>query len=250
MIINRDMSNQGRPLIFPNPPSNAPIDLNFGVNNALGIARRGGRGDTPYLPEANERRATREWIGDQDEIRLISRGGSAQQLGVRFFVTPELSEARTVNYQEISEIRQPGGILIYIGSQLRTYQINARMVSRSQAEADLTYIYTHRLKSWTVPSKDGGNAKLAGAGGATAPQILKLYGYGSSTGGQLRGVPCVITSLNIDFPNNVSYLKTTNGKASVPIVQNINIGLKEAKSDKDLENFDMVSFRRGELINW
>jgi hypothetical protein len=197
-----------------------------------------------------QRNLTQKWLGGQEEIRLIQRGGTSQQFGVRFFVTPEISEARTINYQEISEIRQPGGILIYIGTQLRTYQINARMVSRSQEEADLAYIYTQRLKAWTTPNKDAGGPVAEGAGGATAPEILKLYGYGGASGGQLRGVPVVITSLNIDFPNNVSYLKTTNGKADVPIVQNISISLKEARSVDDLEKFNIYSFRSGELLNW
>jgi hypothetical protein len=199
-----------------------------------------------------QRQLTQKWITGQEEIRLIQRGGSSQQFGVRFYVTPELSESRTVNYQEISEIRQAGGILIYIGTQLRTYQINARMVSKTTEEADLTYTYTHRLKAWTTPSKDGGGGQVSGTGvgGANSPEILKLYGYGGESGGQLRGVPCVITSFNIDYPNNVSYIKTSNGRASVPIVQTFSIALKEVRSDNDLENFNIHSYRDGSLLNW
>lgn len=246
------MSNQGPGLgiggpLLNEPSTQVPVVVPFNNTVVTPLAR----GVSPGANDAAVQRSrTQKWISGQEEIRLIQRGGTAEQFGVRFFVTPELSEARTVNYQEISEIRQPGGILIYIGTQLRTYQINARMVSRSQEEADLTYTYTHRLKAWTTPNKDGGGPVAGGAGGATAPEILKLYGYGADWGGQLRGVPCVITSLNIDFPNNVSYIKTTNGRASVPIVQNISIGLKEARSDTDLENFDMISFRNGYLLNW
>lgn len=238
------MSNQGRPTpVAPiSAPSSPPVISFFGDGRV--------RPPTPYLPEANERLSTR-WTGAQNVIRLTQRGGTAQSLEVVFQVTPELSEARTVNYQEISEIRQAGGILIYIGTGLRTYQINARFVSQTTENADLTFAYTHRLKGWTTPNKDGGGAVAAGAGGQNAPEILKLYGYGmGDEAGQIRGVPVVITSLNIDYPNNVSYIKTSNKKADVPIVQNISIALKEARSDIDLENFDIVGFRRGQLRNW
>lgn len=174
-----------------------------------------------------------------------------RQEGVRFFVTPELSESRNVTYTEISDIRQPGGILIYLGTPARTYQINARMVSRTQEEADLTFYYTHLLKSWTVPQKD--NQNFGSTGGQNAPEVVKLYGYDSSK--QLRGVPVVLTSLNIEYPNNVNYISASNG-ALVPIIQSFSIGLKEARNQNELISgtgpgaFDLEKFKRGILPNW
>jgi hypothetical protein len=182
--------------------------------------------------------------GSQEEIRLIARDGQEGQHGVRLFVTPELNETRTVNYQEISEMRQAGGILIYIGTQARTYQITARMVSRSQREADLTYKYTHLLKSWTVPRKGGGVFD-----DENAPEVLKLYGYGQER--QIRGVPVVITSLSIDFPSAVTYVTTRDGKAHVPVIQTFTISLKEARRPEELQdNFDLTAYKQGTLKNW
>lgn len=180
----------------------------------------------------------------QEEIRLIARDQQSGQEGVRFYVTPELNETRTVNYQEYSEMRQAGGILIYIGTQARTYQLSARMVSRSQREADLTYVYTHRLKAWTTPKYD----KTGGAEHTdNAPEVLQLYGYGDER--QLRGVPTVITSLSIDYPANVSYIQATNG-AWIPIIQNFTISLKEARGVTELENFNLKAFKEGTLLKW
>lgn len=171
---------------------------------------------------------------------------------VRFFVTPELSESRSVNYMEISEMRQAGGLLIYIGTQARTYNINARFVSRTSEEADISWRYTQLLRSWAMPdkhAKSGGGSNTTRTGGnENAPEVVRLYGYGRER--QLRGVPMVLTSLNIEFPSNISYIRTTNGKAQVPIVQTISIGLKEARNMDELRNFSLADYKSGTLQSW
>lgn len=187
----------------------------------------------------------------QEEIRLIARDTASDQEGVRFFVTPEFNESSSISYTEIYDIRQPAGYLIYIGTASRTYQLTARMVSRTNEEADLTYRYTHLLKSWTVPRKEGnsGGGGLGGSGD-NAPEILKLYGYGIGAKGQIRGVPVVITSLNIEYPSSVAYIKTSNEKALVPIIQTFSISLKEAHSPTEIEEFDLGKFKQGILNHW
>lgn len=182
-----------------------------------------------------------------EELRLISRDGNVGQEGVRFYVTPELNETRTVNYEEISEMRQAGGFLIYIGTQARTYQLTARMVSRTEKEAARTYRYTHLLKSWTVPKKGGADEE-------NTPEILKLYGYGMDK--QIRGVPVVITSLSIDYPATVTYITTPDKKAFIPIIQNFSISLKEARNIDELDGtagehpFDLEAYKLGTLPTW
>jgi hypothetical protein len=195
---------------------------------------------------------------DQEEVRLISRDGAAGnvQHGVRFFVTPELSESRTVLYDEMSDIRFPGGMLIYIGTQLRTYSITAKMISRTRQEADLTYTYTHILKSWTMPSKFGTVDALGTGGqggGENTPEILRLYAYGKER--QIRGVPVVMTSLNIDYPSNITYITKSDNKTFVPIVQTFTIGLKEARNWKELSGegdtgFKIEEYKQGILPAW
>lgn len=170
---------------------------------------------------------------------------------VEFIVTPELSESRTVNYLEISEMRQAGGLLVYIGTQARTYTLNARFVSRTPAEADVSYTYTHVLKSWAMPDKtasSGSSSQTRTGGEQNAPEVLRLYGYGHEK--QIRGVPVVLTSLNIEYPSNVSYIYNTDGDAQVPIIQNISIGLKEARNMDELNKFSLASYKDGTLQNW
>jgi hypothetical protein len=215
-----------------------PLGLNLGAGR-----RQAGQQNQPQQAAQD--------LFRQEEIRLISRDGGEDQHGVRFFVTPDLNETRTVNYQEISEIRSPGALLIYIGSSARTYQITAKMVSRTQEEAERTYRYTHILKSWTVPAKTSGG----GIDKQNAPEVLKLYGYGQNA--QIRGVPVVMTSLSIDYPSNVSYIQAVaeGGTAFIPIIQTFSISLKEARNMEDLNangatNFDLIKYKRGLLPNW
>lgn len=218
--------------------------FNTPPNASLGIATNISPGQTP-----SDAKASSDFFR-QEEIRLIARGKTnaamqTPQEGVRFLVTPELNETRTVNYQEISEMRQAGGVLIYIGSTPRTYQLTARMVSRTQSEADLTYTYTHLLKSWTVPTKDSGG----GYDRDNAPEVVKIWGYGKK---QLRGVPVVITSLSIDYPANITYITTSDGKAYIPVIQNFSISLKEARNLDEIvaPGFSLEQYKQGTLPYW
>jgi hypothetical protein len=183
-------------------------------------------------------------FSDQSEVRLVSRDGSNSQSSVRLFVTPELNETRTINYQEISEMRQAGGLLIYIGTQARTYSLTARFVSRTDDEARRTFDQVQLLKGWTVPNKAGSGGGIVAS--ENAPEVLKLYGYGE----QLRAVPVVITSLSIDYPAGVTYIEATSRSAFVPIIQTCTISLKEARNMKELEDFNLVDYKLGLLQNW
>lgn len=181
---------------------------------------------------------------DQDEVWLVSRDGTKNQDSVRLFVTPELNESRTVNYQEISEMRQAGGLLIYIGTAARTYSLTARFVSRTDEEATKTFDWVSLLKGWTTPNKAGSGGGLEPS--ENAPEVIKLYGYGE----QLRGVPVVITSLSVDYPAGVTYIKSSSRSAFVPIIQTVTISLKEARNMEELETFNLTDYKLGLLQNW
>lgn len=200
----------------------------------------------------------------QEEITLRSSDGDS----VIFYVTPELTESRSVSYNEISDIRQAGSIVIYMGTASRTYSINAKMVARTGDEADLTYKNTHILKSWCMPKAgapewwdNGGSGNTLSNDGVTAaidssialgsnnPVILKLYGYGKR---QLRGVTVVMESLSIEYPADMTYIKCNSTEAYIPIVQTFNIGLKEVHNTEEIDpdNFSLSEYKAGTLENW
>jgi hypothetical protein len=85
-------------------------------------------------------------------IKLSTLRKSANSLynSVVFFSTPEIAENRTVSYVEISDIRQPASILIYMGSPSRNWSIGAKLIARSKSEADVSFRNINLLKSWCV----------------------------------------------------------------------------------------------------
>jgi hypothetical protein len=69
---------------------------------------------------------------------------------VTFFVSPEISESRNVNYVDISDIRMPASILIWMGSPSRGFNLSAKFIARSQIEADGAFQQLSLLRSWCV----------------------------------------------------------------------------------------------------
>jgi hypothetical protein len=86
------------------------------------------------------------------KLSPIPRGKnlSSPYNSVVFFVTPDISESRSVNYAEISDVRLPASILIWMGSPSRNFSLNAKFIARSKAEADVAFRNVNLLKSWCV----------------------------------------------------------------------------------------------------
>jgi len=228
---------------------------------------------------------------------------------VIFNVTPEMNEQRSVSYAEISDLRLPASILIYMGSPSRHFSISAKLLSRTTAEADVSFQYMNLLKGWcvtatepyigtskaglngintdftsitkiqnqqsavaqaaavdqntlpttppnsVVPKPDITSQKIVNTDSGTnlfyqTPQVLFLTGYGQ----QYRNIPVVIRDLNISFPSEVDYIKTSKG-AWVPILQDVGIGLQEARNvygrtGTSIDSFDLTKFKAGQLPYW
>lgn len=177
-----------------------------------------------------------------DEVRLIAKGSTTQdplgntlrdtgggsQFGVRFRVTPKISESRVTTYQD-EALPDAGGITVYAVTDNRKFTINATFVSRTQEEAQRTFREINTLKSWLIPENDG-NAK---------PEIIKLWGYKK----QFDGIPVVMSTLNITWADDVDYIDS--GNAWVPIVQTASMTLIESHSTPEVQAFDIEAFRQG-----
>lgn len=87
-------------------------------------------------------------------VKLSSLNKKAIYQSVVFFISPELTEGRNVTWAEVSDLRLPASILIYMGSPSRNFSINAKFLARSQAEADVAFRNMNLLKSWCVTSTD------------------------------------------------------------------------------------------------
>ena len=184
----------------------------------------------------------------EEEISTSTPSGIVGVTGVvPFEVQPVISESGTALYTEINDIRQAGSIMIYMGSPGREISINATFISRSREEAAANRKYVQLLRSWRLPEKEGTGLAVR------SPSRLRLSGYGKwlgSTDGISKGIPVRLTNLSIDMPDDTDYLQTQDGEYHVPIVWKVNISLKETRSINELEEFDIVQFRKGILDGW
>lgn len=165
---------------------------------------------------------------------------------VAFKVQPEVSEAKSVSYVDISEIRAPGSIMFFMGSPARTFSLEVKLISRSTEEARGNFLILNTLKGWTMPdstyiSHDSINDDSQMAG---APRILKLFGYGNV----FKGIPVVIKSLNVTYPTDCDYIQS--GGARMPLIMPISIQLQEMRSAAELEKFNIGQYRDGVLPLW
>lgn len=87
------------------------------------------------------------------------------------------------------------------------------------------------------------------------PQLLHLSAYsrqGAMRGvrslGHIRRVPVLIESLNIFYPSDIDYIPTNETLPTpMPTIMSIDLSLIEAQSPRRLTNFNLESFRQGQL---
>ena len=193
------------------------------------------------VPLENREQALNDLSNDN---RLIS---FAEE--VIFDVSPTISENRSVDYDNAG-LPAPQGIVVYRVTNNRTWSISARFVSRNLLEADTTWFYINRLRSWTIPKSTKDEGVESGR-----PPVLRLNGYKN----QFSNIPVVISSLFINFPEDVDYIEGSRGM--VPIIQTVEIELIESHrvsvvllaqsevSDAELpeQEFNLALFKIGQL---
>lgn len=170
---------------------------------------------------------------------------------VEFNLSPEISESKQVIYAEIGDIRQAASILIYGGSPSRKWSVNAKFLSRTPEEADSTWKSVQLLRSWTNPDS---NYKYGIDSGT--PYVLRMHGLGRTW----KGIPVVLTSLNIEYPTDIDYIPASASVGGqtypygtlVPVIQSVSFQLTEARTPDDLLNgrFNLEKFKLGVLDEW
>lgn len=181
-------------------------------------------------------------------VRIFEQSTGAY---VNFSVSPEISESKSVNYIEISEIRQAASILVFIASPGRNFTVNAKLVSRSEAEAAQNFSRLNLMKSWSMPDKQGGS-RVSGSPSSrsidtSAPTILYIYGYGQL----LKGIQVVMKSINIEYPTDVDYVPVAGDpKTKMPIIMPVSMTFQEIRSAEELQQFDLNAYKLGQLEHW
>lgn len=158
---------------------------------------------------------------------------------IRFFASPEVNESGSALYMEISEIRSPASVSVYMGSPSRIFNINAKLISRTELEAQKNWHYINILRSWRMPNQNVGQAFKS-----AEPSVLNMFGYGKI----FKGIPVVIKNISFDFNTDSDYIKSKNG-SDIPIILPVSIQLQEMRTVEDMNTFDIKAFREGKL-NW
>lgn len=220
----------------------------------------------PVNGESADTSKTGEGAGIGYKVRLFAVRDFPSDY-VIFEVSPTLSESRTVDYQGVNPVHMPGSIQVYKRSNSRTFSIGAKLVSRNQSQADANIKTLQKLRGWTMPyfgigdHTDGADTtSMLGA----PPDVLYLYAYSNDhqsedgTRGKvedgamnvnLKKIPVVITSMSLDYPEDVDYIPTSSGEP-FPIKMEVKIDLAETHSPVGYEKFSLAAFKLGRLVQF
>jgi hypothetical protein len=158
---------------------------------------------------------------------------------VTFDVMPNLRESGSVNLLNISDVRSIASFVFWTGTASRIFSINAKLVSRTQAEADANYQRLFKIKSWRMPVSE---VKL---GAGTTPEVLMLFAYGQN----INGVPVAVQSVSVDYNDEADQILTSSNNP-MPIVLGVSIELVEVRNLRDFRSFNYDEFRQGILPRW
>lgn len=200
---------------------------------------------------------------------------------VTFDATPDLIETRNVNYGTVEPIHAPGQINVFKNTSSRSFNIsNARLISRTQKEAERNLKRLWLIRSWCMPrfgkstisegQADARNivrsesARSASSAAdqtrifgvellGSPPEVLFLSAYSRSSGAgktqHIHRVPVVIQQLSIPYPSDVDYIPTPNG-VPMPTIMTIDLTLVETHSPNEYEKFSLDAFKTGNLGNF
>jgi hypothetical protein len=108
----------------------------------------------------------------------------------------------------------------YRGTSHRSFQVQAKLVSRTPEEATANAKYLNLIRSWVLP--DFGNS------GATPP-IVTLTGYANAN---IRNLECFIRTYSWQFSDEVDYIFT--GAEPMPVIGALSVDLEEIYSAREI----------------
>lgn len=162
---------------------------------------------------------------------------------VKLVVSPRISESRSAQYSEVNITHHPGGILKYEKTNSRSWNVSAKLVSRTQSEASENQKLLNIVRGWVMPYYGAGTEKHSPEKLGAPPPIIKFSGYGVKN---ISPIPTVVESYNTSWPNDVDYIPTLNGDP-FPVIMDIEITLKEAYSPGEYSRFNLFAYKSGIL---
>lgn len=160
-----------------------------------------------------------------------------------FNISPTIDESRTANYDDVAPVHHPGTIQQYKNTGSRTFNVSAKLISRTSAEATTNIYYLNLIRSWVMPYYGTGTAASTNMLGAP-PDILIFSAYGTKN---LNAIPVVLLSYHWVYPDNVDYIPTTTGEP-FPTILEITLSLIDAYSPEEYTGFDLIKYKFGDMV--
>lgn len=156
--------------------------------------------------------------------------------GLVFPYTPSIQITHSAAYQPMTPVHNNYPFLSYENSKVDSMQITAPFYIEDSVEAAYWIAAVHFLKS--VTKMQFGTDAAAGA----PPPVLKLNGYGDY---MFKNVPVVVTTFQIEMPNDVDYISTGIGanpndksslvkSAAAAIASTVGLNLQGAKASQSI----------------
>lgn len=215
------------------------------------------------------------------------RNASRRDEIVRFPISPVVTESRSVQYQKSDIKHLPGDMLSYTNTSARKFEFSdLKLVSRTPIEARRNLVRLNTLRGWTLPyfgstglsTLDDSYLNRATNADDTSkqvdqlrsnfrrllgapPDVLHLFAYSGGSDdaylGNINGIPTVIESLTITYPNDVDYIPCQSNGANdpyggtpFPIIMNLSLSLSEIHSPREFEKFKLEDFKTGRMLRF
>lgn len=159
---------------------------------------------------------------------------------VNIYTTPDIVEARSVNYKTVDPIHMPGVIYAYSNTSSRTYSLsNVKLVSRTPKEAQGNLEILQQLRTWCLPRFGSGKSIDENQKNRQSPEHLRqqrnfdasqLLGAGEVVRSDLLGSPPAVllfsaySKVGDGTQTNSSGTKTLQNINRVPVlIQSLSI---------------------------
>lgn len=162
--------------------------------------------------------------------------------GVVFPFTPQITFSTSASYNEIEPTHSNYPFQAYANSKVEDITINGDFAN--QTEIDAQYFIAAMTFFKTATKMFYGQ----GANAGNPPIICHLSGLGSQ---MFDRVPIVITSFNLDLPNDVDYIRYTSGNdvTWVPTLVSVNLQVRPIYNRAQLRQFSLQQYAQGNMIS-
>jgi hypothetical protein len=161
--------------------------------------------------------------------------------GVVWPYLPQISFSSKANYNAVESVHSNYPFYAYKNSVVDDITISGDFSAENSLDAAYWIAATMFFK--TATKMFFGQGENAG----NPPIICQLNGYGAS---MFNNVPVVVKSFQVDLPDDVNYIKCDvwGTNTWVPIMSNISVTVTPVYNRRDLRQFSLEKFGRGQMV--